>query len=99
MANATSLTSDVLKKYEKELVAEWLAELKAAGSAGETRINEAELRTQVQDFLRLLQDSSRQGNVDDVGRPEWAPVRDFLDGISRTRALQGFTADQTAMFV
>jgi rsbT co-antagonist protein RsbR len=99
MADALNRTADVLKKYEKELVTEWIAELKAAGSGADGRISEADLRTQVQDFLKLLQEAARHGNVDDLSRAEWTPVRDFLEGVSRSRVTQGFTSDQTATFV
>jgi rsbT co-antagonist protein RsbR len=43
----TSRVAGVLKKYEKELLADWMGELKAAGAGADGRIGEAELRTQV----------------------------------------------------
>jgi rsbT co-antagonist protein RsbR len=100
MANGQSRIPQVLNKYEKELLADWLAELKAkASSAGDGRLSEAELQTQGQDFLRLLREVVRHGNVADTGGAEWTPVREFLDGISRSRVAQGFTSDQTATFI
>ena len=44
MAKGQSRTPGILKKYEKELLADWVAELKAAGSGGDGRIGEAELQ-------------------------------------------------------
>ena len=29
----------------------------------------------------------------------WTPVREFLEGISRSRAQQGFSAEETASFI
>jgi rsbT co-antagonist protein RsbR len=39
------------------------------------------------------------GNLNDIASSAWAPVRDFLAEISRTRARQGFTATETATFI
>jgi rsbT co-antagonist protein RsbR len=97
MANGPGRISQVLTKYESELAAEWLAELKRAGSSGIGRITDAELSAQVHEFLKLLQVSARHGS--DVGAADWTPVRDFLDGVSRSRVTQGFTSDQTAKFI
>src|SRR5947209_18341132 len=35
----------------------------------------------------------------DLGRPEWARMRDLLADISRQRAARGFTPSETATFV
>jgi rsbT co-antagonist protein RsbR len=99
MANAVNRTPHVLKKYEKELQTDWLADLKAASTGGGGRISESELQAQVAEFLKLLQEASGHGNLSDTGRPEWTAVRDFLDGVSRSRVAQGFTSDQTAIFI
>jgi rsbT co-antagonist protein RsbR len=99
MANGASRTSEVFKKYEKELVADWMGELKASGASSDGRIPESELNAQAKEFLRLLRESSRNGNVNDIEKQEWAPVREFLEDISRSRVTQGFTSDQTATFV
>jgi rsbT co-antagonist protein RsbR len=99
MANAVNRTPQVLKKYEKQLQTDWLADLKAAGTGGDGRISESELQAQVAEFLKLLQEASGHGNVSDTGRPEWAAVRDFLEEVSRSRATQGFSSDQTATFI
>ena len=41
----------------------------------------------------------RDGQVDDITGPAWSAVRDLLGGVSRSRALQGFTPSETATFV
>lgn len=97
MATASNRTSAVLKKYEKEVLTDWLADLKASGS--DSKITDSELQSQSGEFLKLLQEASSHGNMGDVGRPEWKPVREFLEGVSRSRVLQGFSSDQTATFI
>jgi rsbT co-antagonist protein RsbR len=99
MADAANRTSQVLKKYEKELASDWISDLKVSGTGSHGRISESEVQAQVREFLKLLQEATRHGNITDTTRQEWDPVRDFLDGISRSRVEQGFTSDQTAIFV
>jgi len=99
MAQPISLIPEVLRKHEKELLASWLGELGANSAGGSGRIGAAELQAQAQEFLGLLREAARIGNVSDISLPEWSPVRDFLDHLSRSRALQGFTSDQTATFI
>jgi rsbT co-antagonist protein RsbR len=98
MAKA-SRTAGILKKYEKELLAEWLAELKASGSNAGSRVSDSDLQAQTKEFLTLLVGGSQHGNVGELDRAEWAPVREFLEGLSRTRVEQGFSSDQTATFI
>jgi rsbT co-antagonist protein RsbR len=39
------------------------------------------------------------GASDDVASESWRPAREFLDGISRSRASQGFSSSETATFI
>jgi rsbT co-antagonist protein RsbR len=88
----------ILRKHERDLLAEWVADLKADGSAGDGRISEKELAEQAGRFLSLMQQAAAAGDRD-VDAAPWDGVRDFLDEISRSRVRQGFTSDQTARFI
>ncbi len=99
MAKGQTRIAGILKKYEDELVEDWIKELKATGSSKDTRISEAELSAQAKEFVSLLQQAAQVGDVTNTTRPEWNAVREFLDEISKSRVMQGFTSDQTAMFV
>ena len=70
-----------------------------AGETSGTKISETELKSQAQEFLNLLQQAAQKGNLEDIGGADWKPVLDFLEGISKSRARQGFTAEQTALFI
>jgi rsbT co-antagonist protein RsbR len=86
----------LIEKHASAILSEWIAEQLAAGSrAG--RIGEAELREQCADFLRLLGEASQSGEGADG--TAWEPLRDLLDGISRSRGAQGFSPTETATFV
>ena len=36
---------------------------------------------------------------DDIGTPEWRPMRELLEDLSRDRAVQGYSPSETAIFV
>ena len=62
------------------------------------RITEAELLSQSRNFLHLLRDGLAKGGGD-VSNPAYAPARELLAELSRSRALQGFSPSETAKFI
>ncbi len=97
MAGVPSRTSVILKKYSRQLLQDWMKALESSAQDG--RIAPSELQAQAKEFLQLLEQGTHQGSGSDLESADWKPVRDFLDGISRSRALQGFTSAQTATFI
>jgi len=68
-------------------------------SARQDLITESDLRLQSAEFLAIFTSTCRAGSLVDITTPEWKPVLDFLGGVSRGRALQGFSPSETATFV
>jgi rsbT co-antagonist protein RsbR len=99
MSDGKSRIPDLLSRYEAEILAEWLQEQMAAGATRDGRVREPELREQGAEFLSLLCTAAKSGNLADLERPEWSQVREMLAGVSRSRALQGFSPTETAAFV
>ncbi len=97
MPSGQSLTVSILEKDSAGLLDEWLDEMKAAGVGNDTRMNEAELKQQGAEFLNVL--AAAVGGGNNIAAPGWAPVRQFLENVSRSRALQGFTSEETAIFI
>ena len=89
----------IIAKSQKELLAEWLQSQLSSDSSRSDLMKESERREQCREFLALLQDAVRSGGLENLDGPAWAPVRDFLAAISRSRALQGFSPAETATFV
>lgn len=89
----------VLTQNESEVLENWVAEQIRPENRGRAQIRENELRSQCAEFLRLLRHAASQGNLTNVQAPEWTPVREMLSALSRSRAQQGFTPSETAMFV
>lgn len=99
MAKTQSRIVGILKKYEADLLSDWLGELKSSGADSDGRISETELRYQATEFISQLREAAQSGQFDNIETAEWQSVRDFLDGISRSRVQQGFRSDQTAAFI
>ena len=86
----------IIGQHKNEILSGWLRDM-----LGTTRrsdlMKESELQEQCNQFLTLLaQATSQSANVQSS---TYDPLRDMLTEISRTRALQGFTARECATFV
>jgi rsbT co-antagonist protein RsbR len=77
---------------------EWLRNLATVSSDGGGRISKDELSKQTDELLQLLGAALRSGSNNLEG-PAFKPLREFLEELSRSRARQGFTSAQTAMFI
>ncbi|HWA97196.1 MAG TPA: STAS domain-containing protein [Pirellulales bacterium] len=99
MAKGTSRIPTILKKHEEDLLAEWVKQLEAGAGRKDGRIAEAEVRAQAREFLKLLQLVAQRGDLDEARSPEWKTINEFLEGVSRSRVLQGFNSDETATFI
>ncbi|HXR94104.1 MAG TPA: STAS domain-containing protein [Steroidobacteraceae bacterium] len=90
---------NVLVKYEKEVLAEWMRLQLAATTLRADLMKENELREQSRDLLSLLRPALESGRFDTLESPDWNQVKEFLARISRSRAQQGFAPSETAIFV
>jgi rsbT co-antagonist protein RsbR len=90
---------EVLERFEAEILAEWIKEQLAATTQRPDLMKESELNAQSTKFLKLFRDAIAGDNFVDIQRPSWAPVRDFVGEVSRSRVIQGFTPSETATFV
>jgi rsbT co-antagonist protein RsbR len=97
MASSTRL-AQILQKYEADILKDWLdLQLKSG-----RRLNASEekaLATNSREFLAAIRASAQTGDVRDVQAEQWAPVRDTLASISGSRAKDGFSPSETAIFV
>ncbi len=96
---ATKMIGGVLKKRRKELQDQWLKELAGASSSIKGRVTGEELATQTGEFLDLLLAAASGKGADDLDSAGFKPLRDFLEGISRSRVKQGFSSEETATFI
>jgi rsbT co-antagonist protein RsbR len=97
MADATM--SSVLKKSGKDIQSSWARDLATVTPTGKNRISSLELEQQTAEFVKLLTTATEHAKAGDIGASDFKPLREFLDGVSRSRASQGFSADETATFI
>lgn len=102
MQNDISTSPDlfgILVSDPDKILSDWLDQLHELGLTSSPNVDIAELKQQAATFVRLLGNSIRQDADGDIRSAAWAPVLSFLDELSRSRAMQGFTAGDTATFV
>jgi rsbT co-antagonist protein RsbR len=98
MSSAANNTIQNVLANDATLLTEWIDLQLASMSLRSDLIKGAELRTQSREFIGLLS-TALQSGITDIDTQSWAPVRDFLGSVSRSRALQGFSSTETATFV
>jgi len=97
-ASGKTQLAGVLKKYEKEILSDWVAS-QLSNNMRSDLITETDLREQSRQLLNALQNGAQQGDLVNIEAAQWQEVRDLLARISRTRAQQGFSPSETATFV
>ena len=96
----TTRIADVVRKYERDLLPEWVQQQLAAVSARRDLIQEEELREQSRKFLTHLKDGLARGGISErLDADAWAEMRDLLTTFSVARARMGFSPAETASFV
>jgi rsbT co-antagonist protein RsbR len=99
MAALHQRTIDAIQRGEAALLGQWQQNLLDKGSGRDSRISQQELDAQTREFLKLLSLAVTHGDLASVQSREWEELRRFLEGVSRSRALQGFDSHDTAYFI
>ncbi len=99
MTKETEAVLQLFAQHEEQILNEWLQEAGAASS----RVSDAarrSMRGEAQEILQGLRSGLQAGgDADNLQSPAWAPVRQTLETLSRSRAAQGQSAGDTSMFV
>ena len=93
-----SIVAQIAEQDTGALLARWRQLIVAAGGKSGGRLKDGELQVQCRDFLATLLDGLRSGASASTD-PGFAPARELLDGISKSRASLGFSPRETAAFV
>jgi rsbT co-antagonist protein RsbR len=92
----TSSLGSIIAQHRDEILSGWLRDM-----LGTTRrsdlMKESELQNQTNQFLTLLAQATLESG--DIQSANYDSLREMLADISRTRAIQGFTARECATFV
>jgi rsbT co-antagonist protein RsbR len=96
-ASATRLP-ELLAKHEGPILERWVEEQLATIGHKRGLMSDAELREQSREFLALVRQAAQSGGLE-IDSGSWTSVRDFLGRIVTSRAVQGFSPAETAIFV
>ena len=84
---------------EQEVLVEWVQLQLSASTLRSDLMKESELREQSREFISLLRAAIGTGAQFSLTSGDWSAVRDYLAGMSRTRALKGYSPTETATFI
>jgi rsbT co-antagonist protein RsbR len=93
------ILAELLRRYEDDLLQEWIQHQLKMSTLRPGVLKDNELREQSGQFLTAFREALQDDDLGDITTPAWAQVRDILADLSRTRAMQGFSPSETAMFV
>jgi rsbT co-antagonist protein RsbR len=89
---------DAIRKSQDSLLEQWLTGIKA-GLRRRDLIDDRELKSQAAEVLSTICALPAGTSLDDFSSAAWQPLKDILASLSASRAVQGFTPSETALFV
>ena len=95
----TRISAIIERDDQAAVLKDWLPAQLSSLAARKDLISEVELTKQSSDFLAVFTAACRIGSLTDINAPNWQPVLKFLGTVSRSRAIGGFSASETATFV
>jgi rsbT co-antagonist protein RsbR len=98
MSNNTTSLGTILQQDRSAILADWLRELEQTAGALRGRVSKEELGQRAQEMLQQLVQSVSTGS-DGSTSADFASLDRFFDDFARDRVLQGFNAEETAIFV
>jgi rsbT co-antagonist protein RsbR len=98
MSEQQNIVFALIDKHYQRLLSEWLVCQKRM-TRGSDPHRDAETTELSRRFLDQLRRGAEIVQFGDIHAPAWQPMRELLEDVSRDRAIQGFTPNETAMFV
>jgi rsbT co-antagonist protein RsbR len=92
-------TARILSKKKKQILEHWMKNQMSNESLREDLISNDELRANSVELLELLVPLLDEKHINDFDGSAFDPIIELLSGISITRAKQGFTPRETAIYV
>jgi len=92
-------TIKILQKKKKVILDTWMKFQLSDDSLREDLMSNDELRMQSEELISIFVDSLKDDNIDKPESKDFEPVTDILNGITMSRAKQGYTSRETGNFV
>lgn len=93
------ILNDILQKDERAVLTEWMQLQLSTSTMRRDLMSEEQLRQESQRFLKEFRAGVASGELTDISQSSWSGAHEVLRELSQSRAAQGFTASETAMFV
>src|SRR5687767_13416902 len=90
---------DLLVNRHDEIINLWIKERLDSGEFRDELIPKNELRRQSEQIIDLLARSIKESGGSDFESPAFDEMREFLNEISRARAVKGYTALENATYI
>src|SRR5207237_7913204 len=90
---------EILTRYQDSLFKDWISLQSAASPRRLSATEERQLASESREFVSVFLKAAQTGNLTDITKPEWTPVREFLTAASASRAKAGATPVDTAVFI
>lgn len=95
--NSSRITA-IIKKHQKDILEDWIANLKSQTIRFDAAIESA-TRHHCTQLLTFVSSAIQLGQTENIDGREWDEVRQLLSEISQARAKQGSTPSETAIFI
>ncbi len=93
-----SKLGEIVSRNEERIRTDWVNDMANSVQRSDL-ISKIELEEQTRSLLRAIVQGATSDRSDDINAPAWSSAREMLQDISASRARQGFTPSETAMFV
>jgi rsbT co-antagonist protein RsbR len=90
--------AEIVSKNEQQIRTEWVRDMGKSVQRADL-MGEAELEEQCRTLLSAVSAALRDSGPADISAAGWSPVRDLLQDVSASRARQGFSPADVAMFI
>ncbi|HEX4279046.1 MAG TPA: STAS domain-containing protein [Bryobacteraceae bacterium] len=95
---SSNVFSEVFSRREQEIMTQWL-DLQSKSGRRRSATEQQETIRDSHEFMNSLQVAVKSGQMEDLGQPSWAPMRELLTSLSAKRAKGGYSPTETASFV
>jgi rsbT co-antagonist protein RsbR len=89
---------DAVRENQETVLDGWLQGIRG-GIRRRDLIDERELKSQANEVLSTICAAPPDASLEDLNIAAWQPLKDLLASLSASRAVQGFTPSETALFV
>ncbi len=90
--------AEIIVRNEEQIRSDWIRDMSQTVQRSDL-MSKAELNEQCGTLLKAVVTGVRSGNPADITTSGFAEAREFLEGVSASRARQGFTPTEVATFV